>query len=150
VIAVDTNLLVYAHRGDSPFHESAAKHVKRLAEGRAAWAIPWPCIHEFLAIVTHRKIYQPPTPMEQAVDQVEAWRESPNLQFIGELGGYWDKLKTALLKGNVSGTMTHDARIATICRQHEVAVLWSADRDFSRFSGIKIVNPLVDSDSVRK
>jgi predicted nucleic acid-binding protein len=53
MIAVDTNILVYAHREDAPFHQSAAQRVAALAEGRTAWAIPWPCIHEFLAIVTH-------------------------------------------------------------------------------------------------
>lgn len=51
MIAVDTNLLVYAHREDSPWHESALRKIRELAEGHAAWAIPWPCVHEFLAIV---------------------------------------------------------------------------------------------------
>jgi uncharacterized protein len=143
VIAVDTNILVYAHRSDSPFHPSAAQHIRRLAEGRSQWAIPWPCVHEFLAIVTHRKIYRPATPVAQAVDQIDAWMESPSLHLIGEMGGYWEKLKAAVLKGNISGAMAHDARIATLCRQHEIAVLWSADRDFSRFSELKTLNPLV-------
>ncbi len=81
--------------------------------------------------------------MAKAADQVDAWMESPSLQLIGEMSGYWTRLKSAVTKGNVSGAMTHDARIATICRQHEVTALWSADRDFTRFSGIKILNPLV-------
>jgi predicted nucleic acid-binding protein len=54
VIAVDTNILVYAHREDSPFHDAAFRRVAELAEGQAVWAIPWPCLHEFLAIVTIR------------------------------------------------------------------------------------------------
>jgi predicted nucleic acid-binding protein len=61
VIAVDTNLLVYAHREDSPWHRRANEVVTRLAQGRGAWAIPWPCLHEFLAIVTHPRIYDPPS-----------------------------------------------------------------------------------------
>jgi hypothetical protein len=72
VIALDTNILVYAHREDSPFHETASRHVAELAEGPATWAIPWPCLHEFLAIVTHPRIYAPPTPLAQALDQVDA------------------------------------------------------------------------------
>jgi uncharacterized protein len=56
VIAVDTNILVYAHRQDSPFHKAAFRRVAELAEGPATWAIPWPCVHEFLAIVTHPRI----------------------------------------------------------------------------------------------
>jgi predicted nucleic acid-binding protein len=62
VIAVDTNLLVYAHRKDSQWHAAAASVVRSLAEGSAPWAIAWPCLHEFLAIVTHPRIYAPPTP----------------------------------------------------------------------------------------
>jgi predicted nucleic acid-binding protein len=52
MIAIDTNILVYAHREDSPFHEKAYESILELAEGRSPWAIPWPCIHEFLAITT--------------------------------------------------------------------------------------------------
>jgi len=56
MIAVDTNILVYAHREDSQWHDAAYSRIVNLTEGRAPWAIPWPCIHEFLAIVTHPKI----------------------------------------------------------------------------------------------
>lgn len=63
MIALDTNVLVYAHLTDSPFHESALAAVTQLAEGNAPWSIPWPCIHEFFAIVTHPRIYNPPTPL---------------------------------------------------------------------------------------
>jgi uncharacterized protein len=89
VIAVDTNILVYAHREDSPWHEPAYARLAELAEGRAAWAIPWPCLHEFLAIVTHPKIYSPPSPLETALAQVDAWMESPGLVLLAEMGGYW-------------------------------------------------------------
>ena len=56
MIALDTNLLVYAHRRDSEWHAEATAAVRELAEGPAPWAIPWPCLHEFLAIVTHPRI----------------------------------------------------------------------------------------------
>ena len=75
MIAVDTNLLVFAHREDSPFHEAALHSLVLLAEGRAPWAIPWPCIHEFFSIATHPRIYNPPTPIPEALDQIEAWME---------------------------------------------------------------------------
>jgi predicted nucleic acid-binding protein len=76
VIALDTNILVYAHREDSPFHEAAFRRVAELAEGPAIWAIAWPCLHEFLEIVTHPRVYAPPTPLARALDQVDAWLES--------------------------------------------------------------------------
>ena len=75
MIAVDTNILIYAHREDSPFHTVAYRRVNELAEGVSLWAIPWPCIHEFLAIVTHPRAYVPPTPLARAIEQVNAWLE---------------------------------------------------------------------------
>jgi toxin-antitoxin system PIN domain toxin len=143
VIAVDSNLLVYAHREDSPWHDKAAARLKILAEGKADWAIPWPCIHEFLAIVTHPRIYKPPTPLAAALRQVDAWLESPSLALLAEDDGYWPELRRLLEAGRVSGPRVHDARVAAICRFHGVRELWSADRDFSRFPGVTVRNPMV-------
>ena len=87
MIAVDTNLLVYSHREDSPWHENALARVTALADSGSPWAIPWPCVHEFLAIVTHPKIYNPPTPLATALAAVEAWKVSPGLRFWGKVRG---------------------------------------------------------------
>jgi toxin-antitoxin system PIN domain toxin len=143
VIAVDTNILVYAHREDSPFHEAAFQCVMELAEGPAGWAIPWPCLHEFLAIVTHPRIYRPPTPLARALGQVDAWLESPTLALLAESTTHWSNLRALLSAGRVAGALIHDARVAALCRQHGVREMWSADRDFSRFPGFQVVNPLV-------
>lgn len=143
MIAVDTNVLVYAHREDSPWHETAYSRLLGLAEGQAPWAIPWPCIHEFLAVVTHARIYAPPTPLETAVDQVEAWMESPSLVLLSESEIYWEQLRGMIQVARVSGPQIHDARVAALCRQHGVDELWTADRDFGRFLGLKVRNPLI-------
>jgi toxin-antitoxin system PIN domain toxin len=143
VIAVDTNILVYAHREDSPFHTAAVPRLAELAEGQAIWAIPWPCLHEFLAIVTHPRIYSPPTPLVRALDQVDAWVASPTVALLAESATYWPTARGVLAAGRVAGPRVHDARIASLCRDHGVRELWSADRDFSRFAGLTVVNPLV-------
>jgi hypothetical protein len=72
MIAVDTNILVYAHRLDSEWNEKAFSCLVKLAVSPAVWAIPWPCLHEFFAVVTHARIYDPPSTPEQAVAQIEA------------------------------------------------------------------------------
>ena len=143
MIAVDTNILVYVHRQDSPWHEAAYRRLAELAESRAAWAIPWPCLHEFLAIVTHPRIYNPPSPLATALAQVEAWLEAPGLALLAETESYWPELRGTLVAGQVAGPQVHDARIATLCRLHGVDELWTSDRDFSRFPGLKTTNPLV-------
>ena len=142
MIAVDTNILVYAHRIDSPFHEKADHWLTELAE-EGDWAIPWPCLHEFLAVVTHPRVYKPPTPLPDAIKQVECWIESPRLELIGESDYCWPLLKGILESGKFSGARVHDARIIAICRQYGIQTLWSADRDFSRVEGIEIKNPLI-------
>jgi toxin-antitoxin system PIN domain toxin len=143
VIAVDTNVLVHAHRRDSPLHRPATAAVRRLAEGRDAWAIPWPCIHEFLAIVTHARVFSVPTPMDRATRQVEAWREAPTLHVLGETSHHWQVLRGLLGAGAVLGPRVHDARVAAICLAHGVVELWTADRDFGRFPSLRTRNPLV-------
>jgi len=143
MIAVDTNLLVYAHRKDSPWHEQALARVAELAEGAAPWAVPAACLHEFLAIVTHPRIYRPPTPLSLALDQVDAWRESPSLVTLAETDGYWPDLRRVLERSKAAGAMVHDARVAALCRHHGVRELWTADRDFSRFADLATRNPLV-------
>ena len=140
--AVDTNILVYAHRADSPWHEQADRAVAELAEGRSSWAIPWPCLFEFLAIVTHPKIYQPPTPVRDALIQIDCWLESPSLVLLHEGDGFWDTLRPLLDRSAVQGGAVHDARIAGLCLRHGVKTLWSADRDFSRFPEVRTENPL--------
>ena len=144
MIAVDTNILVYAHREDSPWHHSAYAAIVDLAEGRSQWAIPWPCVHEFLAIVSHPRIYSPPSPLPAAIDQIEAWLESPSLMLLQEMKGYWQHFRAAVETGRINGGQIHDARIAALCQLHEVKELWTADRDFSRFSGINVRNPLIE------
>ena len=143
MIAVDTNILVYAHREDATWHDVAHARVAQLAEATRPWAIPWPCIHEFLAIVTHPRIYAPPMPVSKAIDQVEAWMDSPSLVLLGECEGYWPQLRSMLVEGRISGPTVHDARVAALCQLHGVRELWSADRDFGRIAGLKVRNPLI-------
>ncbi|MFC4057401.1 type II toxin-antitoxin system VapC family toxin [Planomonospora corallina] len=142
MIAVDTNILVYAHRKDSEFHSCAAPKVKALAEGRAAWAIPWPCIHEFFSIVTRPRVYNPPSSTAEAIRQIDAWLGSPSLVVLGEAENHWQVLRNSLEEGRVVGPLVHDARIAALCATHGVRELWSMDRDFSRFPELAVRNPL--------
>lgn len=147
MIALDTNILVYAHRRDSDWHSAALECVASLAEGQNPWAIPWPCVHEFLAIITHPRIYTPPTPVAKALAQVEIWMESTSLRLLGELKGHWKEIKDVILASRVVGGAIHDARVAAICREHGVRELWSADRDLTRFPGLIVRNPLVSPPS---
>jgi toxin-antitoxin system PIN domain toxin len=143
VIAVDTNILVYAHREESEWHEQADRSVRGLAEGVTAWAIPWPCLHEFLAISTHPRIFRTPTPVASALDQIDAWFESPSLVTLAEDENYWTTLRTLIGQARLHGPRVHDARVAALCLSHGVRELWTADRDFSLFPALHVRTPLV-------
>lgn len=143
MIALDTQILVYSQRGDSEWHEPALRCVRTVAEGDAPWAIAWPSIHEFLSTVTHRRIYAPPTPLADALAQVEFWMQSPTLRILGEGRDHWERLKQSAVEGKLAGPIFHDARIAAICQANGVRELWTADRDFSRFPSLRVRNPLV-------
>jgi len=143
VIALDTNLLVYAHREDSPHHAAAAAALQSAITAPGGCAIPWPCLHEFLAVVTHPRIYDPPTPVGTAVAAVRALVDAPSVHLLGEGVSHLDRLADLLASGAVVGPRIHDARVAAICLDHGVDALWSADRDFSWFPRLTVVNPLV-------
>lgn len=143
MIAIDTNLLVYAHRTEMQFSDSAARCLRELAQARSAWAIPWPCLHEFLGIVTNPRIYKTPSSAAQAIGQIDAWQESPSLVVLHESSQHWLTLRRLVTASQVRGAMVHDARIAAICLDHDVREFWTADRDFNRFPSLTARNPLV-------
>ena len=143
MIAVDTNILVHAHRADSAWFAAASAAVEELATGRSPWASPWACAHEFISIVTHPRIFNTPTPLERACEQLEAWFESPSLVLLSEGPSYWPTLRQLLITGHIAGPRVHDARIAAVCQSNGVSTLLTADRDFSRFPALTTRNPLV-------
>jgi uncharacterized protein len=143
VIAVDTNILVYAYRKESPFHAIAFEKVRMLAESGASWAIPWPCVHEFISITTNPKVFSTNNSLEESFNQIRVWRSSETLQLLAETDEHFGQLQELLLSAKARGGQIHDARIAAICMQHGVSELWTADRDFSRYPKLRTRNPLV-------
>jgi len=142
VIAVDTNLLVYAHRPEMPFHERAREVLSGAVGGAEPVCVPWPCAHEFLAVVTNPRIFKDPTPMDLALDATSRLHASLSGGFLAEGDGYIEALERVVRPANLQGAIVHDARVAALCLFHGVRVLWSADRDFSRFPALTVTNPL--------
>jgi uncharacterized protein len=141
--AVDTNILLYAHKRQNPFHEAARRAINELVVRDAPWAIPWPCVHEFYATASNPRIFPEKNAASGAMEQIDIWFEAPNLQVIGETGEHWSTLSRLLLESKTLGGAVHDARIAAICIENGVKELWTADRDFAKFKGLKSSNPLV-------
>ena len=143
MIAVDTNILVYAHRADSEFHDEASTCMASLAEGAQPWGIPVSCLHEFLAVVTNPKVFAPASTTDQALAQIDAWLASPQASVLHSGQQHVAVLSDLSRKAKLKGGQFHDARIAAICLENAVAVLWTVDRDFGRFKTLRTFNPLV-------
>src|SRR5262249_28881801 len=77
----------------------------------------------------------------------DAWLELPTWRLLAEGSVYWAALRVMVSDGRVTGAQVHNVRVAALCRQHGVRELWSADRDFSRFTGFAVVNPLIGGES---
>lgn len=144
MIAIDTNLLVYAHRGDMEQHERAFSLISDALNGPERIGLCWPVLHEFLAIVTNPRIFVEPSPTPLALAQVEAWTSADNSAVLGEAPDHLSILAQVLSTSGISGSAVHDARIAAICLANGVRLLWTADRDFTRIPALSTVNPLVD------
>jgi uncharacterized protein len=130
MIAVDTNILIYAHREEFPQHTRAIARVESLAEGNAPWGVPVFCLAEFVRVVTHRKILMPPSSLEQANAFLDALFSSESFRLFSPDEHFWPELRRLLVAGRVSGNLVFDAQIAAVCLR-QGAVLLTADRDFA-------------------
>jgi len=137
MIAVDTNVLVAAHRSEHPQHEKAMARLREIAEGDAPWGLPVFCIGEFLRVVTHPKVFTPPSSLEVAVDLIDRLIESPGLRLLLPSERSWGRFRSALLTGSARGNLVFDAQTAAVCEEHGAIDLVTGDRDFSRFPAVR-------------
>ena len=145
MIALDTNILVQARREELDHHGAAGRLLRELAEGDEPWSIPWPAVYEFLRVVTHPRVFDPPTRLETALEDLESLFASPSLVLLGESGSHAGHMRRAVADGEARGNLAHDAHIAALCLEHGVHELWTMDRDFGRFSGLECRNPFLDT-----
>jgi len=141
VHAVDTNVLVYAQIESSEHHTRAREVLAGLAESPTPWAIPWPCVYEFLKVVTHPRIFDPPVPQTLALADLDRILASPSLVLLKQQARHAAIMTRVLEKSGATGNLVHDAHIVALCLENGVDKLITGDRDFSRFADLEIINP---------
>lgn len=144
MIALDTNILVQAHRTELEHHTQALRLLRSLAEGSDPWAIPWPCIYELIRVVTHPRVFAPPSRLDLLLEDLSSLFTARSLTLLGNGPGHAGHMDHMLRTGEAHGNLAFDAQIAALVREHGVSELWTLDRDFARFSGIRAVNPFAD------
>ncbi|MFW6200079.1 MAG: TA system VapC family ribonuclease toxin [Gemmatimonadota bacterium] len=133
MIAVDTNILVYAHREESRKHRAARVRLEELATGSAQWGLPVYCIHEFVRIVTHPRVFYPPTSLDEALAALDALLESPTLMVLHPGNRWWTLFRRLASEGGAGGNLVFDAAIAAVCQERGARTILTENRDFSRF-----------------
>lgn len=139
MIAVDTNILVYAHRESLPRHGLALAWIRHLAEGNVPWGLPVFCLGEFVRVVTHPRVLSPPSTSDEAWSALDGLLQSPTLRVLNPGSRYPELFKDAVRAADARGNLVFDAQIAAVCREQGVSGLLTADRDFARFPGIHLI-----------
>jgi toxin-antitoxin system PIN domain toxin len=140
VIAVDTNVLVYAFYARAPQHRAAVALVRGLAEGAKPWGVPWPCVPEFLRVVTDRRFARPAAPAV-AWGFLDLLFGSPSGRRLLPTDDSLRRLRDVMNESGAAGVDLHDAHIFALCLEHGVRELLTADRGFRRFRGLKVTDP---------
>jgi hypothetical protein len=136
LIAVDTNVLIYAHRSETRRHREARKTLAELAEGDVPWALPVFCLAEFVRVVTHLRVFTPPSELAIALDFLDRLLESPSVRLLLPSRSFPGTFRNACESAAVRGNLAFDAQIAASCLEHGVRDLITADRDFARFAAL--------------
>lgn len=139
MIAVDTNVLICADRAGMPQHAAALAVLRRLAEGREAWALPVFCVGEFLRVISHPRVFDPPTPSRDALGSLESLLASPSVRLLSPGDAYLPLLADVVRDSGVTGNLVFDAQIVAVCLEHGVRSILTDDHDFQRFPGIEAV-----------
>ena len=134
--AIDTDVLIDFHREESPKHREALELVRALAQGDATWAVPVFCLGEFLRVVTHPRVFEPPTSVDETVAALAEVLKSPTASVLGPGLRYWPLIQEVLTQSQAVGKVVFDAQLVALCMEHGVDTLVSEDRDFPRFEGV--------------
>jgi hypothetical protein len=140
MLLLDVNILVYAHREDAPEHGRYRSYLEGVVNGREAYGVAELVLSGFLRIVTHPKVFTPPSPLETALEFVEQFRSQPNSVLLAPGRRHWEIFTALCAEGRVKGNLVADAYLAALAV--ESGSEWvTTDRDFARFRGLRCRHP---------
>lgn len=138
MIAIDTNVLVYAHRAETSLHEVALAKLRALCEGNRPWALPLPCLSEFFRVVTHPKVLNPPSTLDEALDFARVIVGAPTCRLLAPGSSYLEHFFALMREADARGNLVFDAQIVALCVEQGISRVLTNDRDFARFPGVAI------------
>ena len=140
---VDTNLLIYAYVPSLADHAHAKKWLEETLTADESVGLAWVSVLGFIRVVTNPRIFRVPLLLDRAISVVDEWFQQQSVEVVLPTPRHWSTLREMLSVGQAGGALTTDAHLAALTIEHG-ATLYTTDRDFSRFPGVRVVNPLAD------
>ena len=141
MIVVDANLLIYAYDTASPQYEKSHTWLEEVFSGTETVGLPWQSIAAFLRVMTNTKLHGRQYSLQEAAGIIEAWISRSNVRTLSPAEEHWSQFRRMILEGSASGPLVSDAEIAALTIEYG-GVLYTTDRDFARFPGLRWLNPL--------
>ena len=142
MFVVDTNILVYAANADARESPRARQLLEEWTVGGLPWFLTWGVVYEFMRVVTHRNVFDPPLEILEAWQFIATLLATPSLRILAETQAH-SRILAEVLQDlpSVSGNLVHDVHIATLMREHGLRRLYTRDHDFRRFQFLEVVDP---------
>lgn len=141
---LDVNVLVYAYREDAPNHSGYKNWVEKMVNAPEAFGVSDLVLSSFLRVVTHPRVFDPPSPIQHALSFIEEIRRAPNCVTVSPGDRHWSIFVDLCRSSGVRGNLVPDAYLAALAI--ETGSEWiTADRDYVRFKGLKWRHPLEDA-----
>lgn len=141
MILVDANLLLYAYHPRAEQHKASRQWLEAILSGPDLVRFAWVTVWAFLRISTNSRVFENPLSREEAEAVVSAWLAQPMAGILEPGERHWEILRDLIRTGQAAGPLVMDAVIAAIAIEHG-ATLYTTDRDFLRFSGVRVENPI--------
>ena len=137
----DVNVLVYAFRADAPGHAAHRAWLKEMVGSDEAYAVSDHVLAGFLRVVTHPRIFHPPTPLEAALAFAHAFRERANAVPLVPGARHWSIFTRLGREAEARGNLVPDAWLAALAIESGCEFV-TTDRDYARFAGLRWRHPL--------
>lgn len=141
MILVDANLLLYAYHPRAEQHLASRRWLEAVLAGPDLVRFAWLTLWAFLRISTNPRVFEHPLSRTEAEAAVSSWLAQPVAGILDPGERHWEILRDQVREGQATGPLVMDAVVAAIAVEHG-ATLYTTDRDFSRFSKLKVANPI--------